>query len=199
MTAMDMRSPTETAALVFVTVMFAIGIYLVPSWHGLLTDPCLIAAALAIATLLLLHVTRRFGPRAIPIERQAVAAFLAGMPLVYIASFFTRGGDPGGVSLAVEILGLCLYGGLAVAGFRGRPRLLAVGIAAHGLAWDAWHLESAYIPRWYAIACLVVDVGLAVYVAARVPAWLARSPGAKPSGADHGSAWPAAGAHETHP
>ena len=34
------------------------------------------------------------------------------------------------------------------------------------------HYEnSAYIPNWYAVACLLVDLALAAYVAARVPAY----------------------------
>ena len=48
-----------------------------------------------------------------------------------------------------------------------------VGIVGHGLAWDSWHYytDTAYMPRWYAIACLLADIGLGLYIAARIPAW----------------------------
>ena len=47
---------------------------------------------------------------------------------------------------------------------------IPTGIGAHGL-WDAWHIGHSaflgprYITRWYAVFCLVVDVGFAAYAA----------------------------------
>jgi hypothetical protein len=73
--------------------------------------------------------------------------------------------------LWIELLGLVVYVALAVLGLKVSPWFLVVGIAAHGLAWDSWHYHSAYIPNWYAIACLLADIGLSVYIAARIPAW----------------------------
>jgi hypothetical protein len=66
-----------------------------------------------------------------------------------------------------------VYAGLALFGLRGRPWLIVVGIAAHGLAWDAWHMHppSRYIPGWYAVGCLLADIGLSIYLAVRQPAW----------------------------
>src|SRR6476659_1164220 len=74
--------------------------------------------------------------------------------------------------MLVELVGFLIYVTLAVLGLK-RHWLIAAGIAAHGIAWDLWHYVpgSSYIPSWYAIACLVVDIGLATYAAARIPAW----------------------------
>jgi len=42
----------------------------------------------------------------------------------------------------------------------------------HGLAWDSWHYRnSTYIPDWYAIACMAVDLAFGAYVVVRVPAY----------------------------
>jgi hypothetical protein len=182
MDSIDVRSMREPAALGFATLMIAAALLAVPSWRGFLADPCLHAAALAGATILILHITRRVGPRAMGLERRVVALFLAGMPLVYIASWFVRGGGAGAEQtwLWIEILGFPIFGVMALVGLRRRPWLLAAGIAAHGIAWDLWHVGSGYIPTWYAIGCLLADVGLSVYVAARIPAWNARR--AHPSG-----------------
>jgi hypothetical protein len=110
------------------------------------------------------------------IERRVLALFLAGMPLVYVASWLvTRGAGTGGGWLWVEIAGFPLYTALAILGIRRSPWLLAAGIAAHGLAWDSWHYftKTAYIPGWYAIGCFLVDIGLGIYIATRIPAWRA--------------------------
>ena len=44
------------------------------------------------------------------------------------------------------------------------PWFLAIGLLAHGLAWDLWHLDGRVVPRWYGWACALVDVGLALLV-----------------------------------
>ncbi|HTE51058.1 MAG TPA: hypothetical protein VK698_09340 [Kofleriaceae bacterium] len=165
----------ERAALVTATALTALTFLMVPSWRGALADPCHHAAIAAAITIAILWATRRLGRRGVAIERQVMAAFLIGMPLIYIARWLLTGGghgaDGGPLWLGIELLGLPLYAGLALAGLRRSPWFLVAGIAAHGLAWDSWHLASAYIPAWYAIACLIVDVGMALYVAARVPTW----------------------------
>ena len=69
-----------------------------------------------------------------------------------------------------------IFAVLAVAGLRGSGWYLAVGIAAHGLAWDLWHHgRTTFIPDWYTIGCLIVDVGWGLYAASRVAVWDAES------------------------
>jgi len=163
----------ERIALGVATLLIAIGIYLVPSWQGIRTDVCLQAAAVTIATIVLLYVTRFLGARGIAIERIVLALFLAAMPVVYLLRWLLNRDGAGNEWLWLELLGFVVYGALAVLGLKVSPWYLAVGIAAHGAAWDIWHyfIEETYMPHWYAIACLLVDVGLGLYVAARIPAW----------------------------
>ncbi len=74
--------------------------------------------------------------------------------------------------LGVEAAGLLVYAAFAVLGFKRSPWFLVAGIMAHGLAWDIWHIgNSRYIPNWYSVGCLVVDVSLGVYVAIRIAMW----------------------------
>jgi hypothetical protein len=98
------------------------------------------------------------------------------MPPIYVSSFLIAP-VPGGSApwLFIELAAVPLYGALAIAGYRGRFALLPIGIAAHGIGWDAWHYaRSAYIPDWYSIACLELDIAMALYVAARIPRWRAK-------------------------
>jgi hypothetical protein len=163
-------------ALGFAAALTAVALYLVPSWQTAFTDPCHLAGILAAGTIALLLVTRHLGRRGIVIERRVLALFLAGMQLVYVASWLvTRGAGTGGGWLWVEIAGIPLYTALAILGITHSPWLLAVGIAAHGVAGDSWHYftKTAYIPIWYAIGCFLVDVGLGIYIATRILAWQA--------------------------
>ena len=163
----------DKLAFAFAAATAAAMLYAVPSWHGFATDPCLWASVAAGATILLLLVTRHLGDHARLFEVRWLALFLAGMPLIYLARWILKA-EPTGRSgwLLVELVGLLLYGTLSILGLK-RPWLIAAGIAAHGIAWDVWHYfpGSSYIPSWYAIGCLVVDIGLGTYAAARIPAW----------------------------
>ena len=163
----------ERIALVVATVLTAIGIRLAPSWQGILTDACLQGAVVAGATIVLLYVTRLLGVRGIGIERVALALFLAAMPLVYILRWLLQRDRAGRGWLWLELLEFAVFAALAVAGLKVSPWYLAGGIAAHGIAWDSWHylIPETYAPHWYALACLLVDVGVGIYVAARIPAW----------------------------
>lgn len=130
-----------------------------------------IAAVLTAATLILLRLLPR---RPLQLERLTLALFLAAMPLIYLWSAALHG-DRGGMLL--EAIGLPLFGTMALLGWRGRPALLAIGIAAHGIAWDAWHHgHSNYIEDWYALGCLLVDVALGLLVWAQLPAHAAALP-----------------------
>ena len=106
----------------------------------------------------------------VQLERTTVALFLFGMPFVYLIAWAQ---EPAAGWLWVEFVGLGLYGGLTVLGYFRSPWFLVAGIVAHGLAWDSWHYFTAtpYIPQWYTIACLIVDVALAGYLAMRVRLW----------------------------
>src|SRR6266700_198544 len=163
----------EWVALAVATALTAVGMYMVPSWQGIVTDVCLQAAVFASATIALMYVTRFLGQRGITIERIVLALFLAGMPLVYIMRWLVQRSGAGSGWLWVELLGLVVYVALAVSGLKASPWFLVVGIVGHGLAWDSWHYytDTAYMPRWYAIACLLADIGLGLYIAARIPAW----------------------------
>ena len=163
----------ERIALAVATVLTAIGISLAPSWQGILRDPCLQGAVVAAATIVLLYVTRLLGTRGIAIERIVLALFLAAMPVVYILRWLLERDGAGSGSLWLELLGFVVFAALAVLGLKVSPWYLAAGIAGHGIAWDIWHYftPETYAPHWYAIACLLVDVGVGMYVAARIPAW----------------------------
>ena len=131
------------------------------SWSEAPLDPCHVGVILAMTTGATLTVTAFAGERARRIERPLLAIFLAGMPLPYILNLVWYGGSAGW--LAIELAALPIYGAIALAGLR-RPAVLAAGIAAHGLLWDAWHLAHTPMPGWYAFGCLVVDQTMALYV-----------------------------------
>jgi hypothetical protein len=67
-----------------------------------------------------------------------------------------------------------------VAGVRRAPWLLAAGIAGHGLLWDAWHFNrGGFVPDWYVLACLVVDLTFGFYVATQAAEYAREARGAK--------------------
>jgi hypothetical protein len=122
-----------------------------PTWFAIVAF--LLSVALAVA------VEIRPAPR---LERIWFAAFLAGMPGICIATALRAGESAG-----IEWLGLAIFGACAIAGLR-RPAFLAWGIAAHGLLWDALHVgRSSFMPDWYAVVCLIADVSLGLWLAAR--------------------------------
>lgn len=104
---------------------------------------------------------RRFRRRG---ELKVYAIALIVAALIYVV-FVLVGGDL--TMLASELLGLVVFGAVAVlGGYRRWPAFLALGWAAHA-GWDALQLtESAtYVPRWYAVGCLGFDLLLAGYIA----------------------------------
>jgi hypothetical protein len=161
----------ERIALGIATVLTGAALYLVPGWSEL-SDPCTLASIAGGVTLILMYLTHWRGDAWIPFERGVLAVFLAGMPVIYVARWLMfRPADSQPGWLAVELAGLGIFGLLTVLGLKRSSWFLVVGIAGHGIVWDLSHLTSAYMPSWYTIMCMLVDVGLGLYTAARIPAW----------------------------
>ena len=159
----------ERLALSGAALLTAWALWLVPDWRPavLFSDPCtmaIFAAGLVLGALAITRTSSTWTAR----EPRIFALFLAVMPLIYVARSSLSGTDHG---RWVEWAGLAIFGTLAWIGYSRTPWILAAGIAAHGLLWDTWHLHSDFIPAWYALGCLLVDVGLAGYVAVRIRSW----------------------------
>lgn len=89
-------------------------------------------------------------------RRLLLALFLAGMPLIYLWAAVVASDRS---TVVLESIGLVVIIAMAVFGFRRSLLVLGAGIAAHGIAWDAWHHHRAgYIEPWYPVGCLIVDV-----------------------------------------
>jgi len=170
----------ETGAHQTVQTMLLIIVTLVGTWLSLYRvpwqvsgDPCLIGAGVTGGIVVCLWLTRWRGLHRVIFERNLITGFLVLMPLVYVARYlFAATGDGANYWFWVEVLGTGIFVALAVLGVKRSPWFLAIGMVLHGLAWDAWHYrDSTYIPDWYVIACLAVDLSFGAYVAARVPAY----------------------------
>ena len=113
----------------------------------------------AAASLALVRLARTYPARR---ERRVYAVGLVIAALVYVV--FAAVGGAGARWLALEGLGVFLYGAAAWVGLRGRPWLLAAGWAAH-VAWDVLlHLSgpgTEYTPHWYPWLCLSFDLVMA--------------------------------------
>jgi hypothetical protein len=158
----------DALGLTALYAQLAITLWIMPSWSpihaGEPVYQASVAAVLTVAAITALRVAGKIGSRA---EQRLLAVFLAGMPLVYVVSWLITP-EPGW--LVPEIAGLIVFGALAFAGLKRSPWFLAVGIASHGLFWDAWHYgRTSFVPSWYELACLVADIGFGVYVATQVP------------------------------
>src|SRR5947207_10806814 len=118
----------EKLAFAFAAASTAVSLYIVPSWHGFETDPCLWASLASAATILLLLVTRHMGDRARLFEVRWLASFLAGMPLIYLARWILKAGPTSGYGwLLVE-----LAGGLALRDLRrARPETTLAHRSGH--------------------------------------------------------------------
>ena len=173
----DPSHSTKAQNVIQIAVLIALSIttvwmlYMVPSWQAL-GDPFPFGAVGSAFTAVCLWLTRWLGSRAMKFEQAWLAAFLVGMPLVYVVGWFVARGRAASSWIWVELLGLAIYAAFAALGLKNSPWFLAIGIAGHGLAWDSWHYKnSAYVPDWYAVACLLVDLVLGAYLIARVPAY----------------------------
>ena len=91
--------------------------------------------------------------------RRLYAIGLAVTALLYV--LFALIGRGSAQSLALEAVGVLLYGGAAWLGFRQSGALLALGWAMHPV-WDvALHLTGAgagYTPDWYPWGCVSFDL-----------------------------------------
>lgn len=165
------QKPIQMVVLIVLSIITVWTLYMVPSWQAP-GDPFLLAAVAGAVTVACLWVTRGLGLRAMKFERIWLASFLVGMPLIYVMGWFVARDHAATSWLWVELLGLAIYAAFAVLGLKNSPWFLVIGIAGHGLAWDSWHYKnSAYTPNWYAVACFLVDIALAAYVALRVPGY----------------------------
>jgi hypothetical protein len=162
----------DTIAFFVMVGLTAVALAGVPfeSWRADSVDPCHIAGIAGGVTIVLLLVGRLRD--AIAFERSVFAVFLLGMPLIYISSWLWVTPHDDVKWLVAELAGFPIYAALAIAGVRWSPWFLVVGIAGHGIGWDLWHhAHATYIPHWYATGCFLMDVGVAIYAAARIPRW----------------------------
>lgn len=101
-------------------------------------------------------------------------AFLCAMPLVYIAHWLRYSGPADW--LWIELVGLAVYWAVAWVAATLNPWFLSFGIGAHAI-WDIWHWRRVeFVSDWYALACSIVDIALALYIAGQIPNWLESRP-----------------------
>jgi len=152
----------DALALVALLGSVAGAAWMVPfsSW-GDFVDPAARQGPLILLLVPVLLLLRRGGTAGASYEKRLLCVVLAAMPLVYLESGVIHGA---GKWLALEAVGLLVFAAWAWLGYRRDPWVLALGLAAHGITWDSWHHGSHYIASWYAVACLIIDLGLAAYV-----------------------------------
>ena len=158
----------ELVAFAFLYGQLVATLWIVPDWSpSHLSEPPYLAAVGGVATSLFIVVLRASGMRGSPIERIALAVFLGVMPFVYVGSWLVA---PAPGWLPIELLGVAIYVPLAILGMTRSAWFLAVGIVAHGIVWDLSHYgHTPFVPDWYAVGCLVADIGIGVYTALEVP------------------------------
>ncbi|MEL6814404.1 MAG: DUF6010 family protein [Cyanobacteria bacterium J06598_3] len=100
-----------------------------------------------------------------PNEHTIYAIGLVTAALLYVGFASFNGGT--GHWIGVELVGLALYGGVAIAG-KHTPWWLVLGWAAHPL-WDiglhVFSTGSTFVPQPYALWCTGFDVLIAIYIA----------------------------------
>lgn len=146
----------------------------VPSWRDVIAGPCIAATLVTGVLVAFLWVSVFLGQRTIQTELWLLAAFLCGMPFVYVIRYLVTVNvtTTPGSWLWLECAGIPIFATLALLGLKKSSWFLVIGIAAHGLGWDSWHYgNSAYIPNWYSTGCLLVDITIATYVAVRIPVY----------------------------
>lgn len=123
------------------------------------TAACLLLGVILASPLLLYAHRARSRARFVFAIALVVAAF------IYVL-FVVRAEEPA-KWLAIEALGVVVFGVFAVLGWRGSIAWLAFGWAAHPL-WDiAIHRAgpgAAFTPQWYPLACVSFDLIVAGYI-----------------------------------
>lgn len=167
----SMKINYDAVGLAALTLSTSLALLLVPDLTlESLKNPAESAAVGTCFTFTVVVVLRGLGRRGSRMEQYLFAIFLGVMPLVYIQSRIFLGGSM--EWLYLEIVGLVIFGALAVLGLVVSPWFTVVGLAAHGLGWDSWHPgRAAFMPSWYAGACLSIDLGWAIYAATQVQAF----------------------------
>ena len=98
-------------------------------------------------------------------KRRIFATGLVVAAVIYVA--FAAFGGASWAWIGLEVLGVGLYGALAVLGLRYSRWWLALGWAAHP-AWDvALHIfgsGDAFSPAWYPVVCISFDLVVAAYI-----------------------------------
>jgi len=104
-------------------------------------------------------------------EKSILGAGLVIAALVYVG-FAALWGNP--TWLAIELMGVLMYGLFYFLAQRGSAYWLAAGWAAHPL-WDVLlHLVGkghTIAPEWYVIACISFDLLVAAYIVSQVGIW----------------------------
>jgi hypothetical protein len=128
--------------------------------HQLLIEGAIGGADLALVAFLLSRFARDI------VGRSLLAVVLIVAALIYVV-FAARGGA-GTAWLAGELVGIALYGGIALLGLRRSPWWLAAGWALHPM----WDILLHYVgpghdfaPETYTIPCLTFDLTVAAYIA----------------------------------
>jgi hypothetical protein len=162
----------DTIAITVLILSTSAALLLAPDLHlHDLVEPTIGATLATPVVLTALLVLRLGGWRSI-FERRLLATFLLFMPTVYLTSFTLHGG--GAPWPTLEVAGQAIFAALAFAGLRYSGWILVAGLAGHGLLWDLWHHgRTPFVPDWYTVGCLVVDVGWAFYAGTRVAVWSA--------------------------
>jgi hypothetical protein len=111
---------------------------------------------------LIAHLVKRY-------TRHILAVILVAAAAFYV--LFAARADAGSTWITVEVVGVALFGAMAIAGVRGSPWWLAAGWALHPI-WDvALHYFGpghSFAPASYAIACVSWDWITAGYIAYRI-------------------------------
>src|SRR5262249_34924284 len=152
--------------LLFIALYYAL-VVLAP--HSALYDFPTVETLAGLVTLVVavaLVVLRCLPKRRWGFERLIYAGFLAAMPFIYLAAALKLGS---GFDIAIELIGVPVFVGLAVFGYYKSFLALGLGLAAHGLGWDLWHhVSTSSIASWYPSACLWIDLALGFLVVTQV-------------------------------
>lgn len=115
-------------------------------------------------------------------RRPRAIAVIYGSGLIVAACIyplFALAANASSAWLAMELVGVALYGAMALAGMRWSGWWLVLGWGLHPL-WDlGLHLlgpGAHLVPAWYALACLSFDLIVAAHAALVLAAGANRSP-----------------------